>query len=130
MIARSFNSLKDYVDVCSWWDQQKCQIIPVDMLSTTGFIIEHDDNKLLAGWMYHTNSSIGFLEFAVGNPNFKGEIRDIAFDIFFDTVFKYSKLHGIKNIISTTSHPKMPKRLIDVGFIKINDNVTNFMRSI
>ena len=130
MLARPFDLSTDYSDVCSWWEQQECQVIPESMLSTTGFMIEQGDDKLLAGWVYHTNSSIGFLEFAIGNPSFKGEMRNDAFNIFFDAVFKYSKLHGIKNIISTTSHSKMPKRLTDVGFIKINENITNFMRSV
>lgn len=130
MKVRFIDLDNDYSDICSWWEQYKYPNIPKDMLSTTGFIVESDNKKLLAGWVYHTNSNVGMLEFVVGNPEFKGEIRDKAFEVFFDVVFKYTELSSIKNIISTTSHNTMPNRFEKVGFIKVNDNVSNFMRSV
>jgi len=130
MIVRFIELDKDYSDVCSWWEQQASFVVPRPMLSTTGFIVEHDSDKLLAGWLYHTNSNVAMFEFLVGNPKFVGKIRSEALTSFFDTLFKYADMQNIKNIISTTSHPKVPAMLERVGFVKVNENVTNFMRSV
>lgn len=128
MQVRFIEMDKDYSDICSWWEQHQWPIIPKEALSTTGFIVENENQKILSGWVYHTNSNTALLEFIVANPKIKGEDRDKAFDVFFDVVFKYVELSNFKNIFMSVIHPKLKTRLEKVGFKKTDDNVTNFVR--
>lgn len=129
MKVRFIEMDKDYSDVCSWWQNQAWPVIPKEALSTTGFIVENNNQKILAGWVYHTNSNTALLEFLVANPEIKGDVRDEAFDAFFDVVFKYIELSNFKNIFMSVVHPKLKDRLEKVGFKKTDENVTNFVRS-
>lgn len=129
MKVRFIEMDKDYSDICSWWKKQAWPSIPKESLSTTGFIVENDNQKILAGWVYHTNSNTALLEFLVANPEIKGNERDAAFDAFFDVVFKYIELSNFKNIFMSVVHPKLKTRLEKVGFKKTDENVTNFIRS-
>lgn len=120
----------DYQEISKWWKEQNWPIIPVSSLSDCGFVVFDGDTKILAGWLYKTNSDIAWMEFIVGNPQVKGDKRNTAFDILFDTVIVFAKHHNFKHIFTSVQHEGLMKRLEKNGFNKTDSNMTNFIRSL
>jgi len=97
-------------------------------LSTTGIIIYDIDNTpVLAGWVYKTDSSFGLIEFTIVNPNIKGLQRDLAFDVYMESVVKYSKDLGIKTLFTSLSNQSLLKRFIKAGATISDNGVTNLI---
>lgn len=120
----------DYEIVKGWWEKHSWPVIPKASLSSTGFIVKDGTNSVLAGWVYHTNSDIAWLEFVISNPEIKGEIRDQAFDLLFNVTSEYAKVNNFKNIFTSVKHPNLMKRLEKNQFVKADENMTNFIRSL
>lgn len=125
-----FEPEKDYQTVSDWWTAHQWPVIPLSSLSSTGFIVKDNENSYLAGWVYYTNSDIAWLEFIVANPEFNGELRDQAFDLFFDVVLNYIKIKNFKKVFTSVKHPSLKKRLENNHFLKTDEEMTNFVRSL
>lgn len=119
-------SQDDYKEICEWWKEHKWPVIDTASLSKNGFIV-NDNENLLAGWVYSTDSNIVWVEFIVANPKIKGERRDQAFDLFFKEVRKFCKENNYSFMFTSVQHPKLMTRLEKTGFNKTDDNMTNFI---
>lgn len=68
---------EDYLDISEWLKDRKWPIPPgKGVLPVTGYIAVDGKNKLAAGYLYVTNSSVGILDWLVTNPKagFKGSV--------------------------------------------------------
>lgn len=98
---------KDYPEICEWWRGQKWPHIPKTHLPETGYIVEDDNHKLAAAWLYLTGTQFAMMEFLIVNPNapiknrsngikklLKG-ITDTAVEIGVRSIFTSSKASGL-----------------------------------
>lgn len=128
------NSIKikpeHYNIISDWWAKQNWPIIPEDHLPKAGFIIYNLDTPVIAGFIYKTDSSFGLFEFIVANPEVKGLVRTLAFDLLIESVIQYSKESGIKSLFSSVTNKSLIKRLAASGFMVTDEGMTNLIRRI
>ena len=88
----------------SWWDQWPEWEAPAkDFLpdnGTGGFIVESDNQPVVAGFVYFTNSKAALLEWVVSNPLYKESNRKEAIEYLISTCEAVLKEQGFKYVFS------------------------------
>ena len=94
---------KDYETLLAWWKAWGWPIMPKDMLPDDGkggIMIEHKDQKIVAGFLYWSNSKLVWLDWIISNPNANKKIRKQAIEKLITTAEKMVKEAGSKYIMS------------------------------
>lgn len=121
-----FDPNTHYPIISTWWRAYNFPVMPLDHLPATGVVVVNALNEpVLAGFIYKTDCKFAQLEWIVANPAIKGLERDLAFDIFFESVVKYSKDLGISSLFTSLSNESLINRFLKVGAVKTDLNVTN-----
>ena len=130
MQVRQFDSLKDYSDVSTWWKKQDWPVLPLSMLTTSGFIVENDENKLAATWVFKTNCPVYIMEWTVGNPDVKWEDRQEAIKMLTSSASEWAKKNGASYIMTMTKSERFMDKLQEYGFTKMDTDMTHLIRSL
>lgn len=131
MIVRKFDTDKDYNDVASWWKKQEWPALPANILSTAGFIVEQDNEKFAATWVFATNCPIYIMEWTVGNPDSSWENRSAALEMVTDAACTWAKNDGAKQIFTMTKSKRFIEKLIECnGFTETESGMTHLVRSL
>lgn len=126
--VRSFDLFKDYPEVSCWWEEQGWPVIPMDHLSTLGFMGEINGKKAVAAWVYTTNSAFCLLEFIVMNPEVRREERKVIFEQFINSMIEYTKGLGFKTMFLTTKSQPLVSRLEGLDFQVTETGMMNVIR--
>lgn len=129
MTIRPF-TLEDYPTIHRWWVDHKWTPLPHDLLPVHGFVVEENGVMILAGWLYQSDSKIGWLEWIISNPESTHEDRSSAIDLLINVVIYKAKELGMKALFSSLKHDGLMKKYLANGFVKTDENVTNFIRGI
>lgn len=128
MNVRSFDSNLDYSDVSSWWKKQEWPVLPLELLTTSGFIIEDENNKIAATWVIKTNCPIYLMEWTIGNPEVKWEDRSTGIDLITNAACQWAKVDGASHVLTMTKNERFMNKLENNGFIKAESGMTHLMR--
>ena len=93
----------DWDTLVEWWNAWGWPIMPKDMLPDNGkggIMIEHKDQKIVAGFLYWSNSKLVWLDWIISNPNANKKIRKQAIEKLITTAEKMVKEAGSKYIMS------------------------------
>jgi len=103
--VREFDIHKDYKEYSRWY-QKICRSNPPkpDSLSTLGIIIEHQQEKICAGFLYITNSDIALIEFVIANPDAKGSVRKESLKKLLTQLEDEANYKGYKVLLILTSN--------------------------
>lgn len=120
--ARDFVE-EDYPEVARWYKLRGWPEFPLRMLPQTGAIVEGK----AAGFLYRTDSPIGWLEWVVSNPEVEhaGAVEEVLSFL----VNKAGEL-GIEVILCTLSQPSQVEKYKKAGFFPTDSNMTNMMRRV
>lgn len=70
---------QEYDIVCHWWARQGRAIVLREALPETGLmVLGEDDTPLAAGWIYNSNSNMGFFGWSTTNPDATARARHTA----------------------------------------------------
>lgn len=130
MKVRQFDNKKDYQDVCKWWIAQGWPALPESILTTSGFIVEHEGQKLAATWIFKTNCPIYIMEWTVGNPECKWEDRSEAIQMVTNAACQWAKEDGAKQVFTMTKVERFINKLEENGFMKTDSGMTHLVRSL
>lgn len=130
MYVRSFNNETDYIDVCLWWMKQGWPVLPKEILTTSGFIVENENEKLAATWIFKTNCPIYIMEWTVGNPDVKWEDRAEAIQLVTNAGCEWAKQDGAKQVFTMTKSDRFINKLEESGFTKTDSGMTHLVRSL
>ena len=131
MQVRDFNRLADHPMVCRWWHAQKWPAIALDALPRTGLVGTTDDGvPLAAGWLYQTDSSIGWVEWIVGDPEADKEQRSEALDLLISKLVERSLDLGIKALFTSCSNERLIERYKKAGFQVTDTSMSNLIRTV
>ena len=112
-----FKTEDHYQVVKSWWDQYEgWDAIHPDILSDTGFIVFEDDEPLVAGWMYLTNSKVAWLEWVVSNPECDRIQRATAIHLLIGHITHMTDSLGLKMLMSAVVNPGFIEKLKEHSF--------------
>lgn len=66
---------QDWDTLASWWEGHNWPVVPRDALPENGkggIIIEENNEPVIAGYIYQTNSKGCWLEYIISKPDYKG----------------------------------------------------------
>jgi len=130
MLSRKIELEKDYKEIANWWTKQDWPVMPTSMLCDDGFIVEDDENKLAACWVFSTNCPIYIMEWTVGNPDVDWETRQKALDMLIATCVEWSKDNGAEFLFTMTKRGRFLDKLKDNEFKETDEDMVHLMRRV
>lgn len=110
MNCRKFSLKKDYNDISDWYLLRRSPPVPKEALPKTGFIVENDNKKICACWLYKTDSNVCLIETLISDPRAKSEERNEAINLVVNNLVDNAKKDGYKIILITSKHNNVIKR--------------------
>ena len=128
MRARLVDLATDYLVFANWWSDWQFPIIPPDHLPETGIIVEDDDFKSCAGWLYKMDAKICMVEWIISNIAAPKKARGAALHILIESLLTAAKENGFKTVFSSIKTPKLIQRFEQCGFVAGEKDMTNMIR--
>lgn len=124
-----FDAARDYPEVCSWWNHYGFPPLPLDHLSTRGFIVWDKVNCIgtCAGWLYATDSAFSWIDWVVSNPKVSARERVKTIELLLRNVSAIGLRTGAKSIHSSTKHNGLKRLYERVGFKSADSGMTNLV---
>lgn len=124
--------IKDYAKLKGWWEKWKWTPIPKQSLPDNGkggIMVYDENNDICAGFLYLTNSDMGWIEFIISNPDIKEKsIRKNALLYLIESLSKLAKDSGVRVIFTSVENKGLEQRYIDAGFIQTDKGVNNLVK--
>ncbi len=128
MNFRLFNYEQDNDLISQWRIDQDSNVIPKDVLSPFGFIVELNKTPIVAMWLYPmVGCKMCLIEGLISDPQSLKENRKLALDILFDNIHLVAKDMGYKYIVCMTDNPSVAERVQKYGYGKDSKIYTNFV---
>ena len=94
----------DWDTLVKWWAAwPEWQTPPKEFLPDNGrggFIVEKDNQPIVAGFLYTTNSKAALLEWIISDPEYRDSDREEAVELLIEGAESVCKEQGIKWIFS------------------------------
>ena len=112
-------TVEDYAYINKWYKQigihqPKSSILPNNGLD--GFVIEKNKRLLAAFYLYLTNSKMGYFDFLISDPNYKGKDRFDIIQILLDECVRRAHALGCSFIWCTSTERGVLERCKKSGF--------------
>jgi len=124
-----FSPEAHYGIISEWWEAHKWPVIPLPALPQIGMVVIHD-KPVCAGWLYKTDSTIGWMEWLISDRRAEKSVRGEAIDLLIDSLLERAKQEGMGIVFTSIRVPKLIKRLEHHGFSISDANMTNMTRTI
>ena len=115
----------DWETLVKWWDSwPEWQAPPKDFLPDNGkggFMVEKNDELIVAGFLYTTNSKAALLEWIVSNPEYRDDDRKQALELLIEGAESVCKKQGINYIFSIGRNKNLMETHKKLGYL-IDDN--------
>lgn len=113
----------DYDDILAgWWKDWRWSAPPRDFLpddGTGGLIIYDGDTPVCAGFVYMSNSKLGWVEFVVSNRDYRDrENRKLYLSTLVDSLGNILKNAGIKYTYVSLKNESLVKIYEELGYVK------------
>ena len=113
----------DYDDILSkWWKDWRWSAPPRDFLpddATGGLIIYDGEVPVCAGFVYMSNSKLGWVEFVVSNRDYRDrENRKLYLSTLVDSLGNILKNAGIKYTYVSLKNESLVKIYEELGYVK------------
>lgn len=126
MELRTFKP-EDHPTAVQWWSAQGWPPVPLDCLPPTGLVVE----GLCMGFVYKCDgSTMGIMEWVVGNPTADKVERALALDVLIDGLEKLSRELGVKYVFTYTKNERLLNRYKKHGFGETDKNMTHLVKNI
>jgi len=118
---------KEYDVLCDWWKKRDFDILPKEMLTDFGYMV--DDTA--AVWLFPiVSSKLCWFGFFVTNPEKSGEERDKALDFLVIQCESIARKMGYEVMMTVSAHPEIRRRLEKHKYILGQDNSGEFFKGI
>ena len=130
MFIRPFDKKSDMALLKTISDGHALPEMQAAMLSDFGIIVFNDSGPIVFGWLYPTiSSNLCIIENIIKNPNYKLDVTD-AINLLFEELHFIAKTLGYKFIRMSIENTSMKNRVEKLGYMKTEENVTNYMGSL
>ena len=120
--------VEDYTILMEWWNSYDGIEIPDSSIlpdnGLGGFVMEKEGKMVAAAYVYLTNSAVGYIDFLISNPNYKGRDR---YDIIAKLILVCSEsavAKGCKLVWAMTTYDGVVRRCRDLGGEILEDKYT------
>ena len=111
--------VEDFIDLIKWWEHYEHVDVPSsDLLPNGGLgglVIEKEGKVLIASFMYLTNSSMGYLDHLISDPDYKGKDKHQMIWDLQEACTKRLLQQGCKMIWAMTSYNGLAKMAKNQG---------------
>jgi len=113
----------DYEDIlCKWWREWRWTPPEKDFLPDDGkggFIVYDKDIPVCAGYIYITNSKVGWCDWIISNFKYKDKLkRKEALDVLIGTLTNTLKISGCKYSYALIKSKSLISHYVDNGYIE------------
>ncbi|WP_339877047.1 hypothetical protein [Olleya marilimosa] len=124
-------TIKDYKELCDWWQWHRFPKPPVELLDYLkyGLMVHSADQNICAGFLYFTNArQFGLLEYVVSTYKVKDKIvRKEALKVLILGLQKVAKNNGVEVLFSSLRNEPLIKTYQDCGFVIGSKNTTEMI---
>ena len=125
----------DWDTLVSWWNEWKDwgnhpskEMLPQN--GTGGFMIESDGKAIVSGFLYLTNSKVGWIEWVVSDPNYKGDNKKEAIELLIHSLEDIAKQQGCEIILSIGRNKSLIKIHKKLGWTVDSDPSYEIIKNI
>ena len=118
----------DHAMISEWWKSHSFPVLSKETLPKTGIIIEHGEDPVAAGFVYLSDSTVGWVEWIVSNPKANPLVRARAIPILIEELCLAAREKGCKMVITALEHPKLIDRLLKSGYVQGDVGMTHLIR--
>ena len=112
-----FNKDKHFEEIKNWWNfWSGPQVFSPEILSTHGVIMVKNNVNLCAGWVYSSDSTLGYIGFIVMNPKASKLDRVGCIEEMLDVLHKLAKELGIKFLFGSIENKNLVTRMRKKGY--------------
>jgi len=104
----------DWDTLVSWWiawkdwgNHPSKEMLPQN--GTGGLMVELDGKAIVSGFLYLTNSKVGWIEWVVSDPNYKGDNKKEAIELLIHGLEDVAKKQGCEIILSVGRNKSLIK---------------------
>ncbi len=117
--------VEDFTYLMKWWESyEHCDVPTSDLLPNgglNGLVVEKEGKPIIASFMYLTNSTMGYLDFLISNPDYKGNDKyQMIWDIQEACTEKLVKA-GCRIVWAMTSYDGLAKMAEKFGHEVLED---------
>jgi len=121
----------DYPELVKWWSANKFSAPAIEILpdnGESGLMISKGDVNIAACFLYTTNSVLVWIEFFVGNFEYREKDRKDAFRLLINTISEAAKKMGYHAAFTSLKNPHLIKYYEDCGYVKGSEGTTEMIR--
>ena len=120
--------VEDYTILTKWWESYEGIELPDSSVLPNGglggFVVEKEGKMVAVAYIYFTNSTIGYIDFLIADPNYRGRDR---YEIVAQLITACSDAliaQGCTIVWAMTTYNGVVKRCKDLGGIILEDKYT------
>ena len=108
----------DYEFIDKWWVEQGFEPLNRDILPMDGLggIIIEKEKPIAAGFIYLTNSNIGYVDYVISDPNYKGKDRYKIILQLIENCLHHAISLGCESVFATSRSNGIIKRCKELGY--------------
>ena len=126
--VQAFDKEQHHAMVSAWWQAHKFGVIPKEYLPENGLLLSDDSGPLAAGFVYRTDSKMGWLEFMVTNPEANPIRRVKALRQLIVSLSALADSLGIGMLFTSSDNAGLVRLLEGAEFRKGDTLTTQLMR--
>lgn len=127
MQAVRYKPDQDYPTVKAWWQIHGWTPMPPESLPAVGLMVAQGEHKLVAGWLYNTDTNIAWIEMIISNPLCDKIERDKALNLLIDGLISEAKQLKKSIIFTSCQHPGLIERYKAHGAVVGDTGMTNLI---
>lgn len=121
----------DYDDILvGWWKDWGFEPPSKDFLpddATSGLMVMDKDTPVVAGFFYHTNSKVGWIDWIISNKEYRDNRRE-AITLLLDSLTLAGKNMGYTFAYSLAKNKKLHEYFQDIGYSAVEFYKTELIK--
>lgn len=119
----------DYEMLVDWWKFWKFPAPPIEMLPSSGVIVNKNGVDICAGFIYFTNSETCWIEFIVSNPNVrqKEDRREAITNVIY-VLCSIGKNNGYTIAYTSLKNESLQNKYLECGFVEGSKNCNEYIK--
>lgn len=132
LVPFKFDPTQHYEIVSGWWQGHGWPIVPLGNLPKNGVMVGHVTDAgivpVCAGFLYKSDSELGWFEWAVVDPGAGRDVRGPALDLMVESIWNLAKKLGFKGLVTSTRGAAWVARLEKNGWVATDQGCTQLVR--
>ncbi len=118
-----------YPMICSWWTWHKFSPVAQALLPKNALIVSNGETPVCCGFLYSSDSGMGWIEFVVANPDARPRDISQCIDLLLLSLVELSRKLGQACLFTSSNKKGLIKRFMRAGFMVGDTATTQLVRA-